>query len=362
MPSQTVADVEHLYSAVNDVANEGATITLAPGTYVLSATDGGGGDRPNKGRLELQRDMSLRGVTGDRSAAVIDATGLPELSLTLPLPNQGTNRTAPVRIGRGSNAIEWLTVIGSTGAAAGIATDLDGFTNTRIRVAHVVSSGASRGVDVRNAGTINAGRRIDAHIEENEFIGPMTGAANGIRLANFPGANGGVVVATMSGNRTHGFQMGCLIGNNRASNATVEVRSSGDRFFANGLGCFVMGGQGTTAENANSNSASFAAHGSEFVDNTAALGTDRGGIFVIGGTSTSENAASHNTVSVELIGSKVSGNTAAEFQAFGARKGTTEGPAGTDNHVTIELQGVSKQLDVMTPSAPNGTNTVTVIR
>ena len=67
----TVADVEQLYSAVNDPANEGAAITLAPGTYVLSANNPAGGARPNGGRLELQLDMSLNGFTGDRSAVVL---------------------------------------------------------------------------------------------------------------------------------------------------------------------------------------------------------------------------------------------------------------------------------------------------
>src|SRR5215204_6866182 len=62
-----VADVEQLYAAVNDPSKEGAAITLAPGTYVLSATNASGAARPNAGRLELQRDMSLYGVTDDRS-------------------------------------------------------------------------------------------------------------------------------------------------------------------------------------------------------------------------------------------------------------------------------------------------------
>jgi hypothetical protein len=362
MPSINVADVEQLYSAVNGSGHEGATIILAAGRYVLSATDGGGVARPNKGRLELQRDMSLHGFTGDRSAVVIDATGLPDDSVLLPLPHQATNHTAPVRMGRGSNTIEWLTVLGSSmGGGAGIATELDGTENTRVRIAHVVLRGTSRGLDVRNGGVANAGRRIDADIVENECIGPATNAANGIRLANFPGANGGVVVATMSGNRTHGFQMGCLVANNRASNATVQVRSAGDRFYANGLGCFVMGGRGTTAEGANSNSTSFEAHGSEFVDNTAALGNDRGGILVVGGVS-SDNGASHNTVAVELFGSKVSGNFSPDFRALGARQDVTAGVLGTDNHVRIELHGVSKHLEVVPPPDPNSTNTVTVIR
>ncbi|HYV40698.1 MAG TPA: hypothetical protein VEO02_02800, partial [Thermoanaerobaculia bacterium] len=130
----SVADVEQLYAAVNDPANEGAAITLAPGTYVLSVNDAAGVARPNGGRLELQRDMSLYGVTDDRSAVVIDATGLPASSFSVPF-----GRTSPVRIGRGSNTIEWLTVQGNPAAAGGIATELAGTPSTWIRVAHVIS-------------------------------------------------------------------------------------------------------------------------------------------------------------------------------------------------------------------------------
>ena len=32
-----VSNIEDLYTAVNDSANDGATIVLAPGTYALSA-------------------------------------------------------------------------------------------------------------------------------------------------------------------------------------------------------------------------------------------------------------------------------------------------------------------------------------
>ena len=87
-----IADVEQLYAAVNDPANEGAGIILAPGTYVLSTLNAAGVARPNGGRLELQQNMSLYGVTGSRSAVVIDATGLPASSMNLPLPQAPTNR------------------------------------------------------------------------------------------------------------------------------------------------------------------------------------------------------------------------------------------------------------------------------
>jgi hypothetical protein len=359
----SVADVEQLYAAVNDPANEGAAITLAPGTYVLSPNNAAGVGRPNGGRLELQRDMSLYGVTDDRSTVVIDATGLPAFSLSVPF-----GRTGPVRIGRGSNTIEWLTVLGPPEAAAGIATELAGTASTRIRVAHVASGGTSRGVDVRNVGAANAGRRIVAEIVDNELFGPtrVIGMSEGIRVANFVGADGGLIVATLRGNRVQGFQIGCIVANNRSSNAVVEVRSSGDRFFANALGCVIAGGLSQAATGvANSNSTIFEAHGSAFVDNID--GVESGGILVFGARSTMQaEVASSNTVSVSLWGTKVSNNLGVNFEAFGALEDALLGTAGTNNHVTIELHGVSKQIDVLTtaslPVDPTDTNTVTVIR
>jgi len=261
--------------------------------------------------------------------------------------------------------------LGNPAAAASIATELTGTPSTRIRVAHVVAGGSSRGIDVRNAGAAMVGRRIDAEIVDNEFVGPtdVQGTAEGIRVTNFVGANGGGIVATLSGNRTHGFQVGLLAVNNRSSNAVVQVRSSGDRFFTNGIGGLIFGGISQTATGvANSNSTSFEAHGSAFVDNTASPGDlDPAGIRVVGGVATIQpNAASDNTVSVALWGSKVSGNQRVDFEAYGARMEPPSAVAGTNNHVTIELHGVSKQIDVQAtasqPVDPTGTNTVTVIR
>ena len=77
-----VSDVEELYNAVNDPQNAGARVILSPGTYALSRFDGSSQLRPNGGRLELQTNMSLHGVEGDRSAVVIEAIGLPTASLS----------------------------------------------------------------------------------------------------------------------------------------------------------------------------------------------------------------------------------------------------------------------------------------
>lgn len=94
-------------------------------------------------------------------------------------------------------------------------------------------------------------------------------------------------------------QLGCVVSNSRASNGVVHVRSSGDRFFANAHACDILGRLANQATGgANSNSTTFVAYGSEFVDNTASIGgTEPGGIFVVGGQSGVQvNAASDNTV------------------------------------------------------------------
>ena len=360
-----VANVEQLYAAVNNSANAGVAIVLEPGTYTLSATNPLGAARPNFGRLELQRDMSLYGVAGNRSGVVIDARGLPTSSFTVSF-----GRTAPVRIGRGQNTIEWLTILGPPTAAAGIATELTGTPTTRIRVAHVFSRGASRGVDVRNVGASMIGRRIEAEVIDNEFVGPteIIGMAEGIRVSNFVGADNGVIVATLSGNRTHGFQLGCILANNRSSNSSLTVRSSGDRFFGNALGCLVAGGlsQATTGL-ANGNRTTFEAHGSQFVDNTASRDFPPGGVWVVGGLSTVQtNVTSNNTVSVSLWGSKATGNLGENFEAVGAFMESLTGLAGTGNRITIHLHGVAKQTDVVAtaslPPDPGNTNVVTIIR
>ncbi len=365
-----VADVEQLYAAVNDPANEGAAIVLAPGTYVLSAMDAAGVARPNGGRLELQRDMSLYGVTNDRNAVVIDERELPTSSVrfafgAVVLP------TAPVRMGRGTNAIEWLSVLGHASAVAGIATELAGMPSTQVRVAHVAIRGAVRGIDVRNVGTGMVGRAVRAEIVDGDF----SRGVQGVRISNAANADYASIDVAMSGNRSYMNVVGCIVENNVTNYAMISVRSNGDRFEDNGLGCELGGGfVGPGA--ANSNTTVFEAHGTSFSNNTRTeffntngpTFTEFAGLLVAGGHAlTSVNTTSDNNLTVRLWGSKVSGNQNVDFEAFGAwSEAGLPGIAGTNNHVTIELHGVSKQIDVVaTPSAPvdpTGSNTVTVIR
>ena len=388
-PTIPVSTVEDLYAVLNDAANAGAAVALAPGVYTLSATDPGGTPRPNRGRLELKADMSLYGVAGDRAAVVIDASLLPDSSFTVPF-----GRTGIIRTGRGSNAIEWLTIAGQPFAAAAIDTDLvqtDAHGNpmkTAIRVAHVVAGGrllpdgnaprveisgaSSRGVDVRNVGTAGmAGRRIDAEIIDSEVFGGV----EGIRVINFNGAHFGEIAVTMQGNRSYANRLGCIIENNRSNSATIFVRSGGDRFEDNGLGCEIGGALVAAAGVATSNTTTFEGHGTHFTNNTRTVFfnetgpafTDLGGLLVVGAEvalAGAPNTTSGNTVVVKLWGSKIAENQQFDLQAFGARS-SAPGLAGSDNHAVVELHGVSKLVQLLAvdsePADPGPTNTATVI-
>jgi hypothetical protein len=393
-PVVNVADVEQLYAAVNNNANTGATVVLAPGIYSLSP------DHLNGGRLELQEDMSLYGVVGDRAAVIIDASYLPSTAFTA----VGiSGRTGIIRTGRGSNAIEWLTIAGNEFAAAAVETDLVKVdpntgqpTPAAIRVAHVVAGctltdnpachGSARGVRVRNIGSAMAGRRLEADIVDSDFYHGV----EGIRVANFSGADGGEISVAMRGNRSYRNWLGCAIDNNRSSSASIYVRSSGDRFDDNGLGCQIDGGHVTNAGGcandnmscANDNMTTFEAHGSAFTNNTRTSFfndtgpefVDRGGLLISAAEvalAATPGSASRNRVVVRLWGSKIAENYPYhDIDAYGARSRLLDQskPAGTDNQALIELYGVSKFIDVVAEdsvppdSDPSGTNRVTVVR
>jgi len=312
----------------------------------------------------MQPGMSLVGLVGDRAAVVIDMSGLPLSSFNVAL-----GRTAGIRIGRGSNSVEWLTILGNPNSAAGIETDLADANPTDVVVAHVVAHESLRGVDVRNTTAAMSGRVIVARLEDNEFYR----GAEGIRVLNSGGAIGGRIDVTMNGNRSHDNANGCIIEHNRASSGVISVRSSGDQFTHNGLGCLIGGGLVAAPGSANSNVTTFEAHGDAFVDNTLTEfanggAIDFGGILVLAAeTPGVANSASHNSVSVALWGTKVTGNQHIDFEAYGGRSvANPPGISGVDNRVSIELHGVSKQINVVaTNSLPfdaGGTNTVTVVR
>ncbi len=361
-----VANVEEFYAAVNNPANVGNQIVLAPGVYLLSVNAPGGAARPNGGRIELQENMALRGVQGDREAVVIDAINLPASSYAAPpIPLTGA-----VRMGRGVNSIEWLTVRNSVNGAANIDTDLVFPGTAYIRVAHIASSNSQRGVDVRNFGAAGAGAVIEAEIVDNDLYNNLLGVSESLRIANNQGANGGSIFATMSGNRSSGNFQGILIANNRSNNATITVFSSGDRFFENGFGAGIIAGLSQFSIPANGNTINFTALGSSFENNNGSTIFDRGGLVILGGENISiPNGTSNNTVNVELRNCRFGNNQLYDIGAFGARSNPASvGLPGTNNRVTIMLHNVEPYhtLNAVTansiPEYPTGMNIVTITR
>jgi hypothetical protein len=154
-----VSNVEELYSAVNNVANAGATLLLSPGTYLLSASDSYGMPRPKGGRIELQPDMSLTGMEGDRSAVVINSVNLPASSFPQTVNGVVTGPNAAVRLGLGYNSLEWLTVRDAAAAQAKIDSGLQPLDpgTAYIRIAHLASTDSVRGLNVLNFGPATSG-------------------------------------------------------------------------------------------------------------------------------------------------------------------------------------------------------------
>ena len=355
-----VSDVEALYEAVDNVNNAGKTIVLRAGSYVLSRHRGAQ-ERPNKGRLELQRDMSLRGE--DPSLCVLETapTDLPKFD---EIPGA---RSGMIRTGRGNHTIEKLKIIAPPLAGSGISTDLADLQSqqTTIRIAKVISGDPNsehltRGVDIRNTGTAVIGRHLKAFIEKCEFHG----GRQGIRIANFQGANGCQVSVEMSGNHCHDNFAGCLITNHKSTSGVIEVSSEKDKFTQNGVGCTVIGG----ILSGSSNRTRFVANKIVSKNNNGPLDLETqlaGGIVIRGANTQQPNMASQNQVEIVLTDCKVNSNQApGNVMAHGAHCSNPAGVAGKNNTVIISLHGNNNftvdATDSEPPESPPKTNNVTV--
>ncbi len=357
----TVTNVEELYSAVNNPTNAGSQITIAPGTYMLSVNNPKGAARPNAGQLELQQNMSLLGVVGDRGEVVIDAMNLPTSSYDSAPP---VTLTAAIRMGRGTNTIEWLTARNAVNGNANIGTDLASAATT-IRVAHVASTNSRRGLDVRNFGPAQAGRVVNAEVIDNDFYNNRIAAGESLRIASQSGATGGIINATIALNRGYDNNLGLIVENNQSSNAVTTVFSNGDRFFENGLGALIGGGLSQGSNPANGNTVSFTAYGGTFENNNGFNAFDHGGLLIIAGENTSfQNGTSNNTVNVDLRWCRFGNNQVADLAAYGARsKPETVGTPGTGNTVNLYLRGITPKFRTQEfvdclPASPGSMNSV----
>lgn len=356
-----VSDVNQLYAVVNDTANAGALIVLAPGSYILVST------QPNAGRLELQRDMELRGPEGRSDLATIDESQLLPASFSIP----PTFKTGGIRMGRGSNAIQWLTVLGnpSTNALSAIDTDLPWTGIIHILIANIIVKGSQNGIDIRNPGFAGVNRVLEAYIYNNEFTANNIGAGQGMEIQNANGATGSAIRASLIGNYVHGNKLGFRCFNTATSSASITIYSLSDRFEDNRTGCSFNAGASTSATSiANGNLIKFDAYGDSFRDNHGPSpdGTPVAGIYAGGGLSTTTaNSTSNNRLEINLWGCLFLNNTGSDISAFGANSNTPS-LAGTNNILEIHLYNESRNATVVAtaslPAEPAGTNIVNIFR
>ena len=369
-----ISNIEDLYSSVNNPANAAATLVLSPGIYTLSANDPSNAPRPKGGRIEMQPNMSIIGLVGDRDAVVIDASGLPVSSFP-----QTAGPNAAVRMGLGHNALEWLTVRNAVNAQANIDAGLHTLNlgTAYIEVAHVASGGGLRGVEVVNFGPQNSGQTVEADITDSYFFDNVLGTGEGIRIGSFVGAVGSTVNIRMSGNISWGNLTGCIFENARAQDSTINAFSSGDLFYDNQTGTIIAGGLSTNNTRADGNTINFEAHGDEFLDNTTPSTLDQGGLLIIASEngSAATGGGSNNTVSISLWGCRMLDNARSDLTVIAARSPSTAlASLSQNNQVTIDINGdgnghgrwqpvevFANTLVGGVPGSPDYGNSVTVI-
>ena len=360
-----VSSVDELYAAVNNPDNTGTDVILAAGTYVLSAS------YPNGGRLELQTDMNLKGQPGQTDAVLIDQSALPNASFRL----TPTVSVAPIRIGRGINSVEWLSVKGGSVAAnplAVIESDLIGAeTNVTISHVYVDCNGSRTGILFRNRLEEHANRVINATLEYSEI-------ANAFINNNTPGAglaiqnriSGAQIKLNMKGNYIHSCRVGVLNFNSGLGNSiehcTLDLTMYNDRIEGNGSGFDIGGGSGAGIVYGNNNTTTVKMYGTTIQDNGQSQFPPNNGAFFTGiSAAAGWNTASNNILTVSLWGCNISNNGGTDIHANGAYS-TTGSVEGTNNLLEIYLYGLSTNAivdaDASIPAEPAGTNVVNVYR
>ncbi|HEX5655497.1 MAG TPA: hypothetical protein VFX58_20645 [Chitinophagaceae bacterium] len=372
-----VSNLEELYAAVNNPDNAGSRVILAPGVYVLDA------GYPNGGRLELQRDMTLQGQAGEPAAVLIDESSLPASSFQIPSASTGG-----IRLGRGTNILEWLSVKGVRPGINGfsvIETDLPS-SEAFIEISHVhVNVNGNRiGINIRNRLGEHAGRKIYAKLEHNEVFGAVNFFGFGLMAVNINGASNSLIQISMRGNYVYGNKVGFIVNNAAQSsnllNSRIEITSHADRFEGNGVALDPSGGVNSGSSTvANNNSTYFKIYGTSLRNNNPdgqpqllpLNGALPGAIYAACGYNSVNsingyNRVSNNILKMELFGCDISNNNGTDINAYAAWCPPAAVLAGTNNLVDLHLHGVSALATVeavhSSPAEPAGTNVVSVYR
>jgi hypothetical protein len=347
-----INDRDELYANVNDPGNAGALLVLVAGEYKLDPT------RAHCGRLELQRDMGLQGAEGASDEVMIDAS---DLYVTAPcdepkFPDGSLMKTGAIRMGRGSNSVEWLTVKNASKASAAITTDLYAPGRAYVLVANVVAQASARGIDVRNIGSDLANRQLQVDLIENVLTQSKGNPGQGVRIANING-NGASIRVSMTGNSATLNNVGCLAANLNSKQSSIWIDSANNVFDGNKNGCVFLGGISDNAATApfdsKNNFIGFSDMGSSFSDNMGStMGV--GGIVAIGGqVASGSGTASQNSVQLQLQTSVLDGNGDIDITATGALAGNGK---ASQNAVAIGVIGTMSAATICV--AQSGSNAV----
>ena len=275
-----VGTVERLYAAVNNDANRGATIHLAPGSYVLSTIDTHGGrnvPRPNHGALRLQPGMSL---VGSEERVDTDDDGVPDpispdtpddfavpgtetvidgSALDLPAEERadcaGDSRVAfpdpVIYIGIG-NAISALSVVGGSHIAIGEPTSdpADRRGNLSIEITSTVVESALFAVSFSNSEC--TARRAHSVLTLSHSVVRGAGFI-GLGISNFytgdadnDGSAGPEIQATVTFNLfyNNGRAVRAAAADEGTDGGSVNVHMAGNVFRNNGTNLLGQGGVG----------------------------------------------------------------------------------------------------------------------
>lgn len=357
-PTVAVATGPALQQAVDDPQNAGKVIVLAPGTYTLDPSLGS-----TKGRLELQTDMELQGVVGDTAKVTIDASQLPAASY------QDGGPTGALRMGKGTNAVRWLTLTSANGGTAFIETDLAPTapdSETSVTVEHCVIQSSRRGIDFRLAGTAANGRTLEGFFRHNVLRANASAMGQGLRIV-IQGAERVTLRATVEGNFLEGNLAGMFAAANDSTRSAIHIASTANSYSGNGVGCLLVGGL-AISQRADDNRLSFDSIADAFAGNakpTAAYAQTGIGLAATGGDNGAATGglANGNRVDVTLVDSRLTGNPVVDLAAIGAH-GTAGNVAGQRNRVFVRLAGdttagVIQQVD-SDPAEP--TNHATIVQ
>ena len=371
-----INNVEELYAAINDPENDGVTLVLSEGTYNLSPSF------PKAGRLELRHDMSLMGEEGHPESVIIDVTGLPNASFTVP-PTPAIPlgvRTGAVRMGDGTNSIGWITIQNNPThqLRSLIQTDIVATPVAEIRVAHCILKGGNIALNLINRDKVANGRTINADIEENEMMNntlQIFGTA--IEIGNSNEVDDAVIHATLRGNYLHGNRNGITAVNSSTLRCNIELVSYADKIEDNGLGLNLSAGfSEDLARPTLNNSVKFDAYGTSIKNNngnpTPPLSYTPGGVLAEAGVCSPPfglpGSVSNNNLEINFHGCPIEHNVGNyQINVYGGLSlYPLPTPVGTYNATTLRLFGISSDATVnavaSVPVEPAATNTVSVYR